>query len=132
MRHKLEYNGGFQTSRRSYSHQNTVGVALISQSLSYNPVLIFLPKSSTYILLVLVLGIPPFCWFHRSSFKGFSIAFLFSDWLKSNHLRSHIKRGFSDIFSRHICSTVTKTIRVTSYAASFGAKKCSENQVRNC
>ena len=30
------------------------------------------------------------CWFHGSSFKGFSIVFLYSDWLKSNHLRSRI------------------------------------------
>ena len=56
--------------------------------------------------------------------------FLFSDWLKSNHLRSRIERGFLDIFSRHICSAVTETIRMTNYATSFGAKKCSENQVR--
>ena len=38
------------------------------------------------------------CWFHGSSFKGFLLFFLFSDWLKSNHLRSRIERGFSDIF----------------------------------
>ena len=30
--------------------------------------------------------------------------------------------GFSDIFSRHICSTVAATIDVSNYAASFGAK----------
>ena len=30
--------------------------------------------------------------------------------------------GFSDIFSRHICSTVAETIGVTNNAASFGAK----------
>ena len=30
--------------------------------------------------------------------------------------------AFSDIFSRHICSTVAETIDVTNYAASFGAK----------
>ena len=34
-----------------------------------------------------------------------------------------------DIFSRHICSTVAETIGVTNYAASFGAKKCSENHI---
>ena len=72
------------------------------------------------------------CWFHGSSFKGFSIVFLFSDWLKSNHLKSRIERGFLGIFSHHICSAVTETIRVTNYATSFGAKKCSENQVRSC
>ena len=30
--------------------------------------------------------------------------------------------GFSDIFSRHFCSTVAGTIGVTNYAPSFGAK----------
>ena len=54
--------------------------------------------------------------------KIFLLFFLFSDWLKSNHLRSRIERGFLDIFSHHICSAVTKTIRVTNYATSFGAK----------
>ena len=32
----------------------------------------------------------------------------------------------SDIFSRHICSTVAETIGVTNYAASFGAKNVQE------
>ena len=64
--------------------------------------------------------------------KVFLLFFLFSDWLKSNHLRSRIERGFLDIFSRHICSAVTETIRVTKCATSFGVKKCSENQVRSC
>ena len=63
--------------------------------------------------------------------KAFLLFFLFSDWLKSNHLKSRIELGFLDISSRHICSTVTETIRVTNYATSFGAKKCSENQVRS-
>ena len=30
--------------------------------------------------------------------KVFPLFFLFSDWLKSNYLRSRIERGFSDIF----------------------------------
>ena len=30
--------------------------------------------------------------------KVFLLFFLFSDWLKSNHLRSRIGRGFLDIF----------------------------------
>ena len=30
--------------------------------------------------------------------------------------------GSSDIFSRHICSTVAETIGVTNYAAGYGAK----------
>ena len=61
------------------------------------------------------------CWFHGSYFKGFSIVFLLPDWLKLNHLKSRMESGFSDIFSRHICSTVAET-SVTIYAASFGAK----------
>ena len=63
------------------------------------------------------------CWFHGSSFKGFSIVFLLSDWLKLNHLKSRMECGFSDIFSRHFCSTIAETIGVTNYAASFGVKK---------
>ena len=66
------------------------------------------------------------CWLHGSSFKGFSVFFLLPDWLKLNHLKSRMECGFSDFFSRHICSTVAETIGVTNYAASFGAKKCSE------
>ena len=72
-----------------------------------------------------------FYWF--SSFKGFSIVFLllFSCFyrLKLDHLKSRMECGFSDIFSRHICSTVADTIGVTNYASSFGAKKCSENHI---
>ena len=48
--------------------------------------------------------------------------FLLPDWLKLNHLKSRMECGFSDIFSRHIYSTVAETIGVTNYAASFGAK----------
>ena len=33
-----------------------------------------------------------------SSFKSCLIVFLFSDWLKSNHLRSRIECGFLDMF----------------------------------
>ena len=33
-----------------------------------------------------------------------------------------MKCGFSDIFSRHICSTVAETIGVTHYAASLVRK----------
>ena len=50
------------------------------------------------------------CWFHGSSFKVFLLFFLFSDWLKSNHLNSRIEHGLLDIFSRHICSAVRETI----------------------
>ena len=53
-------------------------------------------------------------WFHGSSFKGFSIDFLFSDWLKLNHLKSRIECGFSDIFSSHFCSTLVETIGFTT------------------
>ena len=52
-------------------------------------------------------------------FYCFSCSLIF---LKLNHLKSRTECGFSDIFLRHICSTVTETIGVTSYAASFGAK----------
>ena len=54
--------------------------------------------------------------------KVFLTFFLFSD-SETNHLRSRIERGLLNIFSRHICSAVTETIRVTNYATSFGAKK---------
>ena len=40
--------------------------------------------------------------------------------------------GFSDISSRHICSTVAETIGVTNYAASFGTKKCPEDHIWSC
>ena len=58
--------------------------------------------------------------------------FLLLDWLKLNNLKSRMECGFSDIFSCHICSTVAETIGVTNYAASFGAKKCSENHILSC
>ena len=54
--------------------------------------------------------------------KAFLLFFLLSDWLKLNHLKSRMKCGFSDTFSRHICSTVAETIDMTNYTASFGAK----------
>ena len=61
--------------------------------------------------------------------KAFLFFFLLPDWLKFNHLKSRMECGFSDIFSRHICSIAEETISVTNYAASFGAKKCSENHI---
>ena len=61
--------------------------------------------------------------------KSFPLFFLLPDWLKLNHLKSRMECGFSDNFSRHICSTVAETIGMTNYAASFGAKKCSENHI---
>ena len=61
--------------------------------------------------------------------KAFLLLFLLSDWLKLNHLTSRMECGFSDILSRHICSTVAETIGVINYAASFGAKKCSVNYI---
>ena len=54
--------------------------------------------------------------------KAFLLFFLLPDWLKLNHLKSRMECGFSDIFSRHICSTVAETIGVTNNPASFGAK----------
>ena len=58
--------------------------------------------------------------------KAFLLFFLLPDWLKLNHLKSRMECGFLDIFS---CSTIAETIGVTNYAASFGAKKCSENHI---
>ena len=64
--------------------------------------------------------------------KAFLLFFLLSDWLKLNHLKSRMECGFSDIFSHHFCSTVAETIGLTNYAASFGAKKCSEDHIWSC
>ena len=64
----------------------------------------------------------PYCWFHGSSFKGFSVVFLFSDCLNSNHLKSRIEHGVWTFFPRHICSAVTETIWVTNYTTRFGTK----------
>ena len=61
--------------------------------------------------------------------KAFLLVFLLPDWLKLNHLKRRMECGFSDIFSRNICSTLAETIGVANYAASFGAKKCSENHI---
>ena len=61
--------------------------------------------------------------------KAFLLFFLLPDWLKLNHLKSRMKCGFSDIFSRHVCVTVAETIDAINYAASFEAKKCSENHI---
>ena len=54
--------------------------------------------------------------------KVFLLFFLLPDWLKLNHLKSRMECGFSDILSRHICSTVEETIGVTNYAAIFARK----------
>ena len=64
--------------------------------------------------------------------KVFLLFFLLPDWLKLNHLKRRMECGFSDIFSRHFCSTAGETIGVTINPASFGAKKCSENQIWSC
>ena len=71
----------------------------------------------------------PSSWFYGSSFKGFLLFFLFSDWLKSNHLKSRIEQGVLDIFSRHICSAVTETIWMRNYTTHFCAENCLENQI---
>ena len=44
--------------------------------------------------------------------RVFLLFFLLLDWLKLNHLKSRMECGFSDIFSRHISSTVAETIGV--------------------
>ena len=61
--------------------------------------------------------------------KAFLLFYLLADWLKLIHLRSRLECGFSEILSRYICYTVTETIGLTNYTASFGAKKCSENHI---
>ena len=54
--------------------------------------------------------------------KAFLLFSLLPDWLKLNHLKSRMEYGFSDIFSRHICSTAAETIGMTNYPVCFGAK----------
>ena len=63
-----------------------------------------------------------YSWIFHDTNSSFLLFFLLPDWLKLNHLKCRMECGFSDIFSRHICSTVAETIGVTNYAASFGAK----------
>ena len=66
------------------------------------------------------------CWFHGSSFKGFSIVFL-APWLaKVKSFQKLNGMWFFRHFLRHICSAVTETIGVTNNAASFGAKNAQK------
>ena len=46
--------------------------------------------------------------------KAFLLFFLIPDWLKLNHLKGRMECGFSDIFLRHICSTVGETTGMTN------------------
>ena len=46
--------------------------------------------------------------------KAFLLFFLFSGWLKLNHLKSPTECGFSDIFLRHFCFTLVETIGFTT------------------
>ena len=72
------------------------------------------------------------CWFHGSSFKGFSIVFP-APWLaKVESSQKSNGMWLFRHFSRHFCSTVAETIGVTINPASFGAKKCSENHIWSC
>ena len=64
--------------------------------------------------------------------RAFLLFFLIPDWIKLNHLKSLMECGLSDTFLRHICSTVAEAIGVTNYAASSGAKRCSENHIGSC
>ena len=64
------------------------------------------------------------CWFHRSSFKGFSIVFPVF-WLANVESSQKSNRMW---FSGHFVAPYLfhgkkRTIRVTNYATSFGAKK---------
>ena len=54
--------------------------------------------------------------------KVFLLFFLFSDWLKSNHLNSQIEHGFLNIFAPYLMR-LTEMIRVTNYATSILARK---------
>ena len=75
---------------------------------------------------------PLHCWFHGNSFKGFSFVFS-APWLaKVESSQKWNGMWFSDIVSRHTCSTVAETIGVTKYTENFGTKKCSENSVWSC
>ena len=60
--------------------------------------------------------------------KVFPLFFLFYDWLKTNHLKIRIERGFLNIFPRHYCSAVTETIQMTNYATSLGAKNVKKTK----
>ena len=55
--------------------------------------------------------------------KAFLLFFLLPDWLKLNHLKSRMECGFSDIFSRHICSTVAETITTQQVLARKNVQK---------
>ena len=69
------------------------------------------------------------CWFHGSSFKGFSIVFpVFRLAKVESSQKSNRTWLFLHFFAPHICSAVTKTIRVTNYATSFGAKNVQKTK----
>ena len=55
--------------------------------------------------------------------KAFLLFFLLPDWLKLNHLKSRMECGFSDTFSRHICSTVAETITTQQVLARKNVQK---------
>ena len=69
--------------------------------------------------LILAINLKLNRWFHRSSFKGFSIVFP-APWLAK--VESSQKSNGTWLF-RHFFAGVT------NYAASFGTKKCSENHI---
>ena len=56
--------------------------------------------------------------------KMFLLFFLFSNWAKVESSQNSNRTWFFDCFLA-IFVTLTETIRVTNYATSFGAKKCS-------
>ena len=60
--------------------------------------------------------------------KVFLFLFLFSGWLKSNHLRKRIECDLLGMLSRHICSAVTEIIRVTNYATSLARKNVQKTK----
>ena len=75
-----------------------------------------------------VLSQSPYCWFHGSSFKGFSVGFPVF-WLPK--FESSQKSNWTwcmDIFLRHICSAVTEKIWMTNYTTRFGAKNVQKTK----
>ena len=58
------------------------------------------------------INLPVFVGSTEAPSKVCLLFFLLPDWLKLNHLKSRMECGFSDMFSRHFCSTVAETIGV--------------------
>ena len=64
--------------------------------------------------------------------KVFLLFFLFSDWLKSNHLNSQIEHGFLNIFYAIFDAPYRNDKSDKLRNKYFGTKKFSKNQVWSC